>query len=65
MVEKSNNFFMFYGMLNLDGLAQYLPFQRDLTCASTEEKLAVLKSKAVALTCKGWTRVFTSQHASI
>ena len=54
---------MFFGMLNLNKLAGLLPFPPEL--ATKEAKLADLKSKAVALTCPGFTRVFASLYASI
>ena len=64
MVEDSGTtLFMFYGMLNLNKLAKLLPFPSELS--SKEARLADLKSKAVALTCPGFTRVFASRHASI
>ena len=56
---------MFYGMLNLEILSKNVPFEGPLENASLKEKYAELRSKAVALTCEGWTRVFSSRHASI
>ena len=56
---------MFYGLLNLNTLANVLPFEGELQNGTNEEKLAYLKSKAVALTCPDWARVFAIAHASI
>ena len=66
MVEYSESaqLHMFYGMLNLDTLAQILP-EIPEEHATKEQKIEYLKSKSVALTLHGWTRVFGSQHASI
>ena len=66
MVEQAKSaFYMFYGMLNLEILSRNLPFEGALEHASQKKKYADLKSKAVALTCSGWSRVFSSRHASI
>ena len=54
---------MFYGMLNLPKLAKLLPFPSEIV--TYEAKVADLESKAVALTCPGFTRVFASRHASV
>ena len=64
---------MFYGMETLDFLASKLPFEEEKSDEVTEgtinlshdEKVALLRSKAVAVTCPGWIRVFASKHASI
>ena len=56
---------MFFGMLNVRVLSQVLPFEGDLDSASQEAKVANLVSKSVALTCRGWSRVFASNHATI
>ena len=56
---------MFYGLLNIDVLANVLPFEGELDNGTYQEKVDYLKSKAVALTCADWARVFASCHATI
>ena len=56
---------MFYGMLNIDILAQILPFSHMPQLQTKPDKLAHLKSKAVSLTCPGYKRVFAATYASI
>ena len=65
MVQPSLDLYMFYGMLNIEKLAMYLPFEGDLDHGTQEDKMAYLKSKAVAITCDGWARVFSSRHATV
>ena len=57
--------YMFYGMETLDFLATKLPFEDEKSDLAHEEKVELLKSKAVAVTVPGWIRVFASKHASI
>ena len=61
--SETTSLYMFYGMLNLNKLTDVLPFPPELE--TKEARYADLKSKAVALTCNGYSRVFGQHHASI
>ena len=68
-IEGDDNLVMFFGMLNLPKLANILPFngpdETHLQDSTVLQRVEYLKSKSTALTCKGWGRVFGSNHATI
>ena len=57
--------YMFYGLLNFDTLAQCLPFPEELSLSTKGKRIEYLQTRAVALSCPGWSRVFASSHASV
>ena len=63
--QADGKLYLFYGLLNMSNLASWLPFAGPLEQASEAEKMEYLKTKAVSLTCPGFSRVFASRHASI
>ena len=42
MVQPSLDLYMFYGMLNIEKLAMYLPFEGDLDHGTQEDKMTYL-----------------------
>ena len=64
--KSQDKLVMFFGMLNIWKLVDILPFKQLTRAENTiEKRFAYLKSKSVALTCSGWSRVFGSNHATI
>ena len=63
--QPEGKLYLFFGLLNMHFFAQNMPFDEPLASANQEARMDHLRTRAVALTCPGFVRVFASHHASI